>query len=62
MQLKLLFTPEWICSYPDYYAGQSFEYIVGFFTSNSDNNKSFIEVEMLPDNRGYEVLIAFVLN
>jgi hypothetical protein len=61
MPFKLHFTPEWLCSSPDY-AGQSFQYVVGYFTANSDNNKSFIEVEILPDNRGYEVIIGISLD
>jgi hypothetical protein len=60
MQLKLHFTPQWLCSSPTY-AGQSFEYVVGYFTSNSDDNKSYVEVEILPDNKGYDVIIGFAL-
>ena len=51
------FNLDWICSSPNY-AGMSFQYVVAFYTGNSDNFKSLIEVEILPDNRGYNVTIG----
>jgi hypothetical protein len=56
-RIKYDFTSDWICMTQPHQS-KSFADVVGFYTSNSDDFKSVVEVEVLGENAGYEVFIT----
>jgi hypothetical protein len=56
-RVKYHFTTDWVCT-TESHKNKSFAQVVGFYTANSDNYKSVVEVEILAENAGYEVFIA----
>jgi hypothetical protein len=60
-RVKYHFTIDWVCT-TEPHQNKSFADVVGFYTANSDNFKSFVEVEILGENAGYEVFITIQMD
>jgi hypothetical protein len=58
---KIHFDLDWVAT-EGTHKGQKFEYVVGYYTSQSDDFKSTIELEILENEQGYNAIIGFQMD